>query len=75
MEKAARITIVVEKRARREIPPAAVDAGWKHLARQPAISGQALFGQFGQGFMGLWQGISPMDDCDDATLAAGPTNA
>ena len=33
--------------------------GWKHLTRQVPISGQTFCGQSGQGFAGLWHGISP----------------
>jgi hypothetical protein len=32
--------------------------GWKHFTRQVPISGQAFWGQLGQGLAGLWQGIS-----------------
>ena len=33
------------------------DNGWKHLARQVLMSGQAFCGQSGHGFADLWHGI------------------
>jgi hypothetical protein len=47
------------------------DSGWKHFTRQLPVSGQAFWGQFGQGLVGLWQGISPFA----AVAAIGPAMA
>ena len=57
------------------------DMVWKHLTRHAPIDGHPFAGQSGQGFAGLWHGISPVDAaiecvafdiaiaCDDATGA------